>query len=110
MAVLIDCRFDALRALGYTGSVNDMLYVYWLDQGGTGNQLNDRWFSALGALGQTEGSLNDRWYAYLGSLGYEGQINDRETQYWCDLINGPPVEGSEWNDGDGWMDGDGWND
>ena len=86
---LIDCRFEALRALGYEGAVNDMLYVYWLDQGGTGGSLNDRWYSALAALGRTEGSLSDRWFEYLGSLGYEGRINDREFQYWCDLI--PPV-------------------
>ena len=88
---LIDCRFEALRALGLEGSVNDMLYIYWLNLGGTGNTLNDRWYSALEALGQTEGSLNDRWYAYLGSLGYEGQINDREKQYWCDGGNPNPI-------------------
>lgn len=104
---LIDCRYQALIVLGYTGAVNDMLYVYWLDQGGTGNTLNDRWFSALGALGRTEGTLTDRWFEYLGSLGYTGSINDREFRYWCDLI---PTESSAWNDGDPWIDGVDWVD
>ncbi|CAL9955394.1 hypothetical protein VPHK225_0009 [Vibrio phage K225] len=102
---LIDCRFDALRGLGYTGTVNDMLYAYWLAQGGTGGTLNDRWFSALGVLGQTENTLSDRWFEYLGSLGYVGRVNDRELEYWCGILNATP-----WNDGEGWNDPDPWND
>ena len=81
---LIDCRFEALRELGFQGSVNDMLFEYWEALGGIGNTLNDRWVSFLEDRGFF-GQLNDSWYSYLGSLGFEGHINDREFLYWCGI-------------------------
>ena len=85
---LVDCRFDALRAEGFTGSTSDMLMQYWTSLGGTGGTLVDLHFSALEALGRTEGTLMDRWFTYLGALGYEGSIRDKEYAYWCDILDG----------------------
>jgi hypothetical protein len=44
---LVDCRFDALRALGYLGTTSDMLILWLQANGGVGNNVNDLWMSML---------------------------------------------------------------
>lgn len=82
MPSLIDARFDALRAQGFTGSTSDMLLQWLQANGAVSNALTDAWSEFLDGQGFTYGQYNDSWYAYLGSLGYEGQINDRELPFW----------------------------
>jgi len=85
MPSLIDCRFEKLRSLGYTGTTSDMLVPWLIDEGANpldGNHISDLWRSMLSSKGFT-GHINDAWYDYLGSLGHVGSINDREYQFWC---------------------------
>ena len=84
MTTLTDARFEALRALGYTGTTNDMLLQWLQFNGATSPCLPDAWLEylnsieILGAIGQR----NDRWYQLLGLAGYTGQLNDRELAFW----------------------------
>lgn len=80
---LNDCRFTALRDQGFTGQTNDMLLQWLQFNGATSDCLPDAWSEMLVSKGLSP-VTNDSWYALLGVLGYEGQINDREIDFWCD--------------------------
>lgn len=84
---LMDCRFRALRSLGYLGTTSDMLRPWLQDNGGGAiRQINDMWRTMLIAQGFTPAldyQYNDAWYAFLGDRGFTGSINDREKDFWC---------------------------
>jgi hypothetical protein len=66
MTTLIDARFNALRSLGYTGAVTDMVYAWERDNAGV---------------------IDSGWYATLDSLAPPGigrHINDLENWFWSD--------------------------
>lgn len=84
MTTLLDARFDALRAQGFTGAVNDMM-VQWLQaNGATSGVLADAWLEMLEANGiPAPANRTDGWYTLLGELGFtDGHINDREKAFW----------------------------
>lgn len=87
-----------LRALGFTGSLNDMLFEYFTGDGA----LNDRMSTWLATKGFVVGTLNDKWYAYLGSLGYTGALNDRFFKWVLEPTN--PIMAA--TGGDVTIDGD----
>jgi hypothetical protein len=86
MPALSDARFDALRALGYTGATNDMILQWLQANGATSPALPDAWmemllFQADGAF--TGGQRNDRWYTLLALNGFLAKdINQRELDFW----------------------------
>lgn len=53
-----------LRALGYSGTINSMLYQYFLADGGSGSTRPDREMSWLASKGFSVGTLNDRRTGY----------------------------------------------
>ena len=84
----------ALTSLGYaTGTLNDKLFAWAGDFGGTGNNLNDRLGEALiASTGSVGGkALVDTWMEALSVLGYDQpNLNDRLNAFWADggnLIN-----------------------
>lgn len=95
-----DARFNALRALGYSGSISDMTLA-WLQDGGpatgpvTGplKALPDAWRSVLEQLAIEDPAFNpvgdfDRstwWYEYLQSQGYTGGRGQMDLQFWTSL-------------------------
>jgi hypothetical protein len=94
MTTLIDCRYEALIALGHTGSTTDMMMDWLFDNGGTGATKLDRWETMLTSQGFPYGSRDDSWFALLGILGHDGHINDREMLFWCEdegIITLPPA-------------------
>lgn len=88
MATISDARFAALRTQGFTGSISDMTLQWLQFNGATSKMITDAWremLVALGAWSDTQaGQRNDAWYLYLGVIGYEGQISDRELDFWND--------------------------
>lgn len=88
-----DCRFEALRGFGYTGTTSDMLEQWMSANGGArGDEHGSLFRSFLMAQGVTPGHVKDMWYEFLGSLGYEGSLRDREELFWCSGGNiEPPV-------------------
>lgn len=91
MAQLNDQRFIALRLLGFTGGVNEMLLA-WLQNGGaTSNSLSDAWIEWLDivTIGGV-GNRSDDWHSYLIQSGYDvaansSQTSDMELVFWQDL-------------------------
>ena len=104
---LTDVRFQALRALGYTGTVSDMLLPWLQSEGATANNIPDAWREMLiGHLPSQAGAYqrSDWWYAYLGSLGFTGNMNDRELAYWVN-VDPTPIPGPPDDFGDGFGPG-----
>ena len=83
MSQLNDCRFDSLRAQGFTGATNDMLLAWAQAGGATLGQINDALLQYLQLNGATSGSLSDAWFEALRAAGYEGARNDMEMMFWC---------------------------
>ena len=86
MPTLIDSKFEALRAQGFTGSMSDMTLQWLQANGATSNQIPDAWNEVLSILVSTAGANSDRWYVYLKDSGFGGtdqnQINDMELAFW----------------------------
>lgn len=113
---MVDARFSALRAQGYTGSTSDMLLAWLIYNGATAAKtLQDAWALVLAAYGfpinRTAGfARNDAWYALLGTYGYAGTLDDRERAFWIAggilannlIINGTFSIDSNWTKNTGW--------
>ena len=84
MATLMDARFEALRAQGFTGATSDMLLQWLQANGATSNALPDAWAEMLLSQGFLQPLRSDAWYQLLGDLGFEGNMNDRQLQFWLD--------------------------
>lgn len=89
MATLTDARFDALRALGYTGATSDMLLQWLQANGATSPSVPDAWVEmlAIKVLSGFTGSRSTDWPALLTTLGYgtisgSDQVNDMELAFW----------------------------
>ena len=79
-------KFEKLRSLGYTGSINEMTLAWLHDNGASSPSLPDAWIEYLAIVyPQGSGNRTDDWYNYLGSLGYTGAISDREAEFWTAL-------------------------
>jgi len=86
MAQLNDCRFEALRGLGYTGATNDML-LQWAHAGGaTSPVLNEALLEYLLLNGAVTPALNDAWMEFLEAQLLTGSRNDMETEFWCGQV------------------------
>lgn len=85
MSQINDCRFDACRALGYTGEINDMLLQWAHGEGAptTEKDVNLAVRSALRANGAASGDLNDAWFEALRAAGYTGSRQEMWKQFWC---------------------------
>ena len=89
MSQLNDCKYNALRALGFTGHINDMELAWLKSVGATANQINDAWLEVAGA-----GQYNDQVMAYMIAQGAVGeQFNDVQLSFWCDVIMPAPIGG-----------------
>ena len=87
-------RFDALRAQGFTGCINDMLLQWAHDAGATSGHINDAILEALLIHGATTPCLSDAWYEYLILQGYSGHRDDMDLSFWEDGgIIAPPAGG-----------------
>lgn len=83
MSQFNDARYTALVNQGYSGTVNDMLFAWLGDNGGSGT-LSDRWLGMVRSqLSASDGQFNDLWYELLGNLGYAGTLQDRELAFWA---------------------------
>lgn len=90
MPCLSDCRFDSLRAQGFTGATSDML-LQWLQANGAASpSVPDAWKEML--LAQTGLPAEnyhrmDYWRTFLINLGapMTDSMNDLEQWFWCDL-------------------------
>lgn len=65
MPQINDCKFDALRAQGYIGAIDDMERAWGIDNG------------------LPDGTVGTPWYNALTAAGYTGHINDMAFQFWC---------------------------
>jgi len=122
MPALTDVRFDALRALGFTGATSDMLLQWLQANGATSSSVPDAWNEMLAVqlLSGNTGQRSDDWRQLLATLGYaalagSAQVNDMELAFWeagGTFGPPPPPEDFYWvPDGDGTLDGqdDIWN-
>lgn len=86
MPSLIDEKFEALRVLVPLAppTTNDMLFVWLATEGGTGNTLNDRWYTMLlSKAGITAAPINDMWFDVLTNNGFaQLSLMDKELAYW----------------------------
>ncbi|NQX88542.1 MAG: hypothetical protein HRT77_07745 [Halioglobus sp.] len=83
----IDIKVQALRALGYEGSLSTMTLA-WLqsDPAVSAVTLRSAWSQWLSARGHSEGVFDERWYFFLGGAGYAGTLKERERQFWAALV------------------------
>lgn len=85
MPSLVDERFEALKVLVPAAPpyVNDMLFAWLATEGGTGNTLNDRWYTMLISKGAVVRTINDMWFEVLAINGHtQNSLNDRELAFW----------------------------
>lgn len=80
---LNDEKYRALRTAGYVGSIDDMFKEHMWTVVDRTESERDYWL-ALYPTGV--GSLNDIKDDYFGSLGYTGSLNDKERQYWINVV------------------------
>ena len=80
---LNDEKYEALRTAGYVGSIDDMFKQHMELAVGRAESERTYWLS-LYPTGV--GSLNDIKDDYFGSLGYTGALNDKERQYWTNVV------------------------
>lgn len=84
---ITDTKIRALRALGYEGSLSDMMLA-WLqsDPAVSATRLREAWSQWLSARGQVDGVPDERWFFFLGAEGYTGTLAEREQQFWDSLV------------------------
>ena len=84
MTTLIDAKFDALRALGHTGTISDMMVTWLQADGAVSESVVDAWDEMLSFQGFKDfGHRNDMWYALLGDRGFTaGTLAEREFDFW----------------------------
>lgn len=70
--------YPQLVVMGYTGTINDMLFAFF---GGPMQTLPDRMFYWLGLQGATGTTLADRLNSYLAGKGYVGTLQDKINQW-----------------------------
>jgi hypothetical protein len=87
VALVNDKMFAALRGLGFTGAVPDMLLEYYQANGATSPALPDAEREFLLAVypAGTSKQVSDLWFGYLRSQGYTGSVSDMLLQYWTAL-------------------------
>ena len=90
MPNISDAKFAALRALGHTGAISDMVLQWLQSQGATSVCMSDAWKEYLIVVLPTNEpenyQRNDWWYEYLGTQGHEGAMNDRELSFWLSFL------------------------
>lgn len=70
--------FNKLKSLGYSGTVQDMLSVFF---GGTGSLPDRENLWLVSQTGSTGPSI-DLWKKHLNSLGYSGAVAEMLKQFW----------------------------
>jgi len=88
MPALADVKFEALRSLGHTGSINDMMLQWLVAKEPTAKTINDgrQLFMATSLGIAATGQWNTDWFAYLRGQLYTGSLNDMELEFWTDQI------------------------
>lgn len=86
MPTTIDLRYDRLRVLFPAGPphINDLMMLWLASEGGTGNTLNDRWYTMLlSKAGISAAPINDMWFDVLTNNGFtQDSLTDKEFAYW----------------------------
>jgi hypothetical protein len=78
-----DCQHAALVGLYGEGQLNDLMFQ-WAG-GQAGESLNDALYRYLGESGGTGDQLNDRWYSALTNAGYDqASLPDKLQAFWCE--------------------------
>ena len=92
MAHIGTVKFDALRALGYSGALTDMILAWQLANGGTTPTMPDSFAEMAAAQltaagGTPTGHAATDWYLLmLRLLGAEGgHYNDLTARFWAEL-------------------------
>lgn len=102
-----DSKYTALRAAGYTGSINEMERDYYLANGATSRQLNEAKMQWLIASGFTSGALNDRLVSKFRTAGYTGSVQDMESAFWKSLVASDLPQSLTWDlGGASWVKSD----
>ncbi len=84
MAQLNDCKFVALRTLGHTGAIGDMMRQWAQANGGTSNGVGLATLQALQTNGASSNNLDVAWREALVLLGIAiGNRNGMEKKFWC---------------------------
>ena len=100
MPTVNDTKFDALRTLGYTGSIGDMELVYLQALGATANTVQDAWKQIIDATFPVElPALNEGMFAYFKLQGAVGEsFNDVAISFWG-IVGGspPPTSNVTWH-------------
>ena len=74
---------DKLKALGYTGTLDDKLKAYYAASGGSGaNSVADAKRKSLGSLGYSAGTIVDAENNKLNAAGRSGTISDKRKKDW----------------------------
>ena len=108
--MLNDLIFNALRDLGYTGSLGDMLISFYRDNGAT---TEYEWLQ--GQTAENE-ALNDLKTAYLVSKGFSGALNDMmmraliDGSYFTQPTGLWLLSTGSWDNAGLWDDANTWND
>jgi hypothetical protein len=91
MATTGDCKFNALRGLGYTGAMPEMTLEWLQDVGATSPALPDAWREFLDLEGFTSGNRNDDWWGFLDKdapVEIGRTLPDLEHWFWCVSMGG----------------------
>ena len=82
MSQLNDVKFEKLRTLLFTGSINDMELAWLQGEGALSDDLNDAWDEVL-----TLNQINDGKLAYyLANGATTNQINEAALEFWEALV------------------------
>jgi hypothetical protein len=90
MSTIDDAKLANLKALGYSGTIDDAYRAYLVVNAGVSTgSIQDLEKLVLTSLGYT-GSVTDMWIALLKSRGYSGTLNDMMKYAWendSDIFN-----------------------
>lgn len=71
-------KSNRLRALGFTGTLNDMEVAFFKSKGLTNTTINGLRYAYFKSRGGTGLSVNDIMFSVFATLGYAGTLNDKE--------------------------------
>lgn len=67
----------------YTNDINQLMLLYYQNNGATSDDLQDAEREFLLAQGATLATNQDMWYELLRSLEYTGSLSDMKKDFWC---------------------------
>jgi len=79
-------KYNKLRSLGYTGTLQEMFLDFLLARGAVSRNLNQAQKEFLVSQGVAVSQIDVMWYKYFTSLGYPGARPNKEALYWVNVV------------------------